>query len=1171
MFLSETRYGFEAHMTPLEHLQRGLMVRGIVPGQIVTLIDVEWNGSNAVTVVYRQGNGKVGDTLLYRENEKELAVVEAERLWAFDVDGALLRLVSEAYRIHLAHLFDPMLAVHTSMIEPLPHQITAVYEEMLTRQPLRFLLADDPGAGKTVMAGLLIRELIVRGDVRRCLICAPGSLTEQWQDELWGKFQLDFTIMTREMAETSRTGNPFTEHDLMIVRLDQISRSDQLQAHLGQSDWDLVVCDEAHKMSASFFGGDLKETKRYKLGKLLGELTRHLLLMTATPHNGKEEDFQLFLALLDADRFEGRFRDGVHQADVSDLMRRMVKERLLKFDGKPLFPERRAYTVSYTLSPEEDILYESVTEYVRREFNRAEQLENDGRKGTVGFALTILQRRLASSPEAIYQSLKRRRERLEKRLKEVQRSRERVLQAQGPTYDEDYWDDFEDAPDSEIEEIEAELIDNATAARTVEELDAEIVILRDLEGQALRLRRSGSDRKWNELLKLLQDTPEMQSTDRSQRKLIIFTEHRDTLNYLVERLSTLIGRNEAVVTIHGGMRRDERRDVEDRFRHDPDVLILLATDAAGEGINLQRAHLMVNYDLPWNPNRLEQRFGRIHRIGQTEVCHLWNLVAGATREGAVYQRLLQKLEVERGALDGQVFDVLGKLFQDTPLRKLLVDAVRYGDDPLVRARLQEAVDNVTDRERVRDLLEHQSLVSSSMDVSQIMRIRQSMERASARRLQPFYIKAFFLQAFEHFGGTIHERESGRYAINNVPAIIRTHARERGFGAVSTRYERICFEKGLIHMADKPAAAFVCPGHPLLDATISLLLLRERDALKRGGVLVDETDPGTELRALFYLEQVIQDSTPSRDGERRVISREVHFVEIDGAEQVREAGGAPYLDYRPAVPEEIAQISRLMEQDWLKGENLERKAAAYAVEKLVPSHLEAVRTRRIELIEKTEAAVHARLTIEINHWEGRAVALQEGEKAGKVNAKLNSQRAWQRADQLVERLKERKAQLAQERQISAAPPVIVGGALIVPIGLLLGKNTPPEILDRRITEEIAMRAVMETEVALGNHPRDVSRDNVGYDIESRDGKTGRLRFIEVKGRRAGAETVTLTYNELYRALNSPEAFILALVEVDQAQARLPRYVRNYPFHEPDPLASSVNFNLRELLSMSEEPS
>jgi hypothetical protein len=241
-----------------------------------------------------------------------------------------------------------------------------------------------------------------------------------------------------------------------------------------------------------------------------------------------------------------------------------------------------------------------------------------------------------------------------------------------------------------------------------------------------------------------------------------------------------------------------------------------------------------------------------------------------------------------------------------------------------------------------------------------------------------------------------------------------------------------------------------------------------------------------------------------------------------------------------------------------------------VEHLVPRHLERVRARRIELIDKTEAAVQERLTKEINYWDLRAAELRAQEQAGKINARVNSQRTQERADRLAERLKQRKTQLAQERQISAAPPIVVGGALIIPIGLLLGEKTPPEILDRRITEQIAMRAVMEIEIALGNHPRDVSAQNLGYDIESRDGQMGRLRFIEVKGRRAGAETVTLTYNELYRALNSPEGFILALVEVERANARPPRYVRSYPFREPDPLASSVNFNLREMLDMSEEP-
>src|SRR2546422_10352629 len=483
-------------MALLEELKPGVLLKGLLPGNLVTVIDVKRQGSICVELTYKDANGHFDSVLLYRESEPHIEIASEGLPWSFDADGATFRLTSEAYRINLAYLFDPLIAVHTSLTEPLPHQITAVYETMLGKQPLRYLLADDPGAGKTIMTGLLIKELMIRGDLHRCLIISPGNLVEQWQDELNQRFHVAFDILTNDRLEASVSGNAFAVTPLCIARLDKLSRDEQVQNKLRQTEWDLIVVDEAHKMSATFFGGEIKYTKRYQLGQLLSTLTRHFLLMTATPHNGKEEDFQLFMALLDGDRFEGRFRDGVHVADVSDLMRRMVKENLLKFDATPLFPERIAYTVSYKLSDAEAQLYKAVTDYVREEFNRAEALQNDKRAGTVGFALTILQRRLASSPEAIYQSLRRRRERLESRIRELELLQrgariDDAIAADVPTLEAEEIEDLEDAPDSEVEASEEQILDQATAARTIAELKAEIDTLKHLESLALGVRRGG--------------------------------------------------------------------------------------------------------------------------------------------------------------------------------------------------------------------------------------------------------------------------------------------------------------------------------------------------------------------------------------------------------------------------------------------------------------------------------------------------------------------------------------------------------------------------------------------------------------------------------------------------------------------------------------------------------
>jgi SNF2 family DNA or RNA helicase len=1192
-------------MMKLEQLQTNAAIRGIIPDALVTVVSVQWFGSEALELTYKTASGKVANELLYRHDEPRLELVEQGRPWSFDGDGALFRLVSEAQRIRLAHLFDPVLAVHTSIVDPLPHQITAVYESMLPRQPLRFLLADDPGAGKTIMAGLLIKELIARGDLQRCLIVCPGSLAEQWQDELYRRFHLPFEILTNDKLEAARTGNWFLETNLVIARLDKLSRNEDVQHKLQAPDcrWDLVVCDEAHKMSATIFGGEIKYTKRYRLGQLLSTLTRHFLLMTATPHNGKEEDFQLFMALLDGDRFEGRFRDGVHVADVSDMMRRMVKENLLKFDGTPLFPQRIAYTVPYKLSEAEAHLYTAVTNYVREEFNRAEALENDKRAGTVGFALTILQRRLASSPEAIYQSLRRRRERLESRLRELELLQRGgqvapIFASTAPALDSEDMEDLDEAPDNEVEAAEEEILDQATAARSIGELKAEIETLKGLEALALGVRRSSTDTKWRELASLLNEIFTTSSTTNRMaepdapygsgaiprptpsphQKLVIFTEHRDTLNYLEQRITTLLGRKEAVVIIHGGIGREERMKVQESFRHDPEVQVLLATDAAGEGINLQRAHLMVNYDLPWNPNRIEQRFGRIHRIGQTEVCHLWNLVADDTREGDVYRQLLEKLEQARQSLGGQVFDVLGKLqFEGKSLRDLLIEAIRHGERPEVMAYLTTVLDHALDRGHLQDLLEERALAHDTMDVSRVQRIREDMERADARRLQPHYIESFFHEAFKNLGGTAKQREPRRYEVTHVPVPVRNRDRLIGTGEpVLPRYERIAFEKSLVAPQGLPLAAFVCPGHPLLDSVIDITLERHGDLLKRGTVLVDERDSGTQPRVLFYLEHSIQDAGLTRTGERRVVSKRMLYVELDEDGAMRHVHYAPYLDYRPLAASEptVEELLDRPECNWINRE-LEQKAQGYAVAHVVPEHLAEVRGRKLELIAKTEAAVKERLTKEITYWDHRAEQLKLQEQAGKANAKLNSGEARKRADNLQGRLQKRLEELKLEAQISPLPPNVLGGLLVVPMGLLAAMKghaaaTPTATVDTQISAARARAVVMEIERSLGFDPTDREFEKLGYDIESRVPGTGKLRFIEVKGRVTGAPTITVTRNEILYSLNKPDDFILAIVEFTGDDTHLAHYLRQPFQREPDFGVTSVNYGFAELLARAEGP-
>lgn len=1179
-------------MLKLEDITKNAAISGLEPGQVVRIVTTEPVGDNALTAYYKTSDGKLLERMLFRTDEAKLSLAEAGRPWAFDAPGEDFKLAAEAWRINLTHLFDPMMAVHTSNVEPLPHQITAVYESMLPRQPLRYVLADDPGAGKTIMAGLFIRELLMRADAKRVLIVAPGSLVEQWQDEMFEKFGLSFTLFSREQVEQSRSGNPFDDIDLMVARVDQLSRNEDLQEKLRLSHWDLVVVDEAHKLSANYFGNKVNKTKRFQLGELLGSVTRHFLLMTATPHNGKEEDFQLFMSLLDSDRFYGKFRDGAHKVDVADLMRRMVKEDMLRFDGTRLFPERRAYTTNYKLSDIEAALYAAVTDYVKEEMNRADQLDGQ-RKGTVGFALTSLQRRLASSPEAIYQSLKRRRHKLTRRVEDEKlRQRGQSLaetlndqEVNGRNVPEDIWESDDALSPEDYENFEEAVVDQATAAQTIQELEAEIIILSALEEQARQVVHSGQDRKWDELSKLLQNTPEMHDADGRQRKLIIFTEHRDTLNYLAVKIRGLIGNEESVVMIHGGVKREERRKVQELFRNDPAVRVLIATDAAGEGVNLQNANLMVNYDLPWNPNRLEQRFGRIHRIGQTEVCHLWNMVANETREGDVFQRLFEKLEVERAALGGRVFDILGEVFEDKSLKDLLIEAIRYGADPEVRARLHRKVEGALDTLHLETIIKRNALCEEVMDERRLFAVKEEMEKAEARKLQPYFIRSFFNQAFLQLGGELRPREQGRYEITHVPANIRERDRQitgrdrRNLDPVLRKYERVCFEKQFVRLADRvgaPMANLMHPGHPLMQSVTDLVMEQHRNKLKQGAVLIDSSDMGLTPKVMFIIDHCVKEGADSA----HVVSRRMQFVEIDPQGDAINAGWAPHLDLEPIAKVDMALIEDVLGAPWIT-QNLEQQALAHTSTHLVPEHFDEVRTRREHSVDKTLTAVHERLVKEINYWSDRYIKLQDDIAAGK-DVRLTLENVRRTIDDLTARRESREKELLAMRHVISATPVVVGGALVIPAGLLAQRKGEPEsaagwtadATARARVEWVAMKAVMDAERALGHEVIDVSAQKCGWDVTSLpkalDGKLPPSRHIEVKGRAKGSTTVTVTRNEVLYGLNQQDKFMLAIVLVDGDQHEGPFYV-NRPFtQEPDWAVTSINLDLGELLKKAALP-
>jgi hypothetical protein len=731
--------------------------------------------------------------------------------------------------------------------------------------------------------------------------------------------------------------------------------------------------------------------------------------------------------------------------------------------------------------------------------------------------------------------------------------------------------DFDDFDDEELEDLEDEVIDAATAAATAAELRLEVGELRLLENTAADVRASREDRKWNELRDILQ-SEEFIAGD-NPRKIIVFTEHKDTLTYLIERITSLLGRPEAVVAIHGGIKREDRRRIQEAFRNDPTVQVLVATDAAGEGVNLQRANLMVNYDLPWNPNRIEQRFGRIHRIGQKQPCFLWNLVAHTTREGQVFERLFEKIEQQRNVYGDQVYDVLGSSEINRSLQDLLINAIRESEEPEAAAYLEEVVDGDIGPQ-LEELLEERALANEILSGEGISAIRDRMELALARKLQPGFVEAFTAASLAEFGGRMARRETGRYEITRVPATVRAREREaRVGGAVLDRYERVTFDKD--HVAaegDRPRAELIAPGHPLLAALIDTVLEQYGPTLAAGTTLIDRADPGETLRVLVYLEHAITNAWVGRDN---TVSRRFQFVEVEPDGTISDPGAEPYLNYDAPTDVDKALLQQGVDVDWVN-DSVESVARGWAIANLASPHFDEIAEVTHGRVARVRAAVEQRLDQEIQYWDARAAELKQQELQGK-NPRLNSGRARQRADDLDARKQRRFRELAAEADLANQPPTVVAAALVIPQGLLdrlAGIAADPTLpINSEETDRRAVAAVKKTERAIGRITDEQHHNNPGFDLLSLDPVTGTRYFIEVKGRVPSNPEIKVSAVQVRQGKQNPDRFRLAVVTVPPNVDEEPTvhyYVQPFDGYELHFAQTYLPLKVADLLPYAVEP-
>lgn len=1044
----------------------------------------------------------------------------------FDGDGRLIRLGLQAYSLGIAYEFDPYFALSISRVDPLPHQLEAVYDYLLKLGRARFLLADDAGAGKTIMAGLLLRELKLRGLIERTLVVCPANLSFQWQRELNEKFSEKFVTLKGGDIREQFGINQWLDRNQIITSLDLAKRADILPG-LRQVHWDLIIVDEAHRMSAS---DPEHKTQRYRLGELLRDTTDHLLLLTATPHKGDPINFSFFLQLLDQDAFANV--KSIHEAmdrRRAPFYLRRTKEAMVYFpeqqtDGtwavRKIFTKRIPHTMAFHIEDAEFDLYREVTRFVKRQSAAAAARSDDPRARAVGFLMSLFQRRLASSTYSLRRSLENRATRLADRLKRAQE-----LAPLAPLQPPDA-EEYEEMEDAERERLE-ELLAAVSMAQNADQIREEIAELERLADRAKSVEQSGTEAKLSKLKEVMRREGFF---DRPDQRLLIFTEFKDTLDYLVQKLREW---NFRVGFIHGGMNpgsRDEpgsRLHAEQQFK-EGEIQILVATEAAGEGINLQVCHILFNYDIPWNPNRLEQRMGRIHRYGQKKDCLIFNFVATNTVEGRVLQKLLEKLHEIRNALDDDaVFNVVGEILSPAHIERVLRDyyAGRLGDADL-EARILGDVEEDRFRAICQNALE--GLATRSLNLEMLIERRAL---AQERRIVPETVARFLKEAAPDIPLPLRDAPSLPYTfdlIGATPFVLRKYEQPGWrYGPIAARYTRCSTDRDT---AERHNLEWVTPGHPLFEA-VRLQIFHAAQEHFRRGACFHSLAHDRPVRLDFYRARVV-------DGLGQVAHEKLFVVEVseDGVSRL-------------ANPTVLGNLTPAPVIDPLPPVAFAPEASQWLHETALRPLLETVRKERIAEVERIALHVEISLTELLARADELVGKFTEAVERGDEGAKGLLAKAEADHQLYLQRRERRREELGRQKSLTLQGVERIATTLILPHP---GREAPdvrrlrpdPEV------EAIAMRIATEHEHSQGRQVFDIHERDLGYDLTSIDLRSGELRLIEVKGLSGLAGRVLLTPNERRTTEDRRDCYWLYVVTDCYGEPRLHevRDPAQFPWHE-----------------------